>query len=375
VVLENPGAWKRNGVITFVLLVCNVLTHVSTGGIALILFLGLFLFSFLVKAIKYRKFPKFESIMFLLLVGLGIAALLPLMFVFPEIFTNFQQRIASFLNTVGHGPSFSATSLVLITAPVLLGLAAAVTYLYKKLTARVPQQRGGHLIDKKIYMAWILVMLVVLFLFLIMVPSTWQSRFEFHAFIPIALIVPFGLIALEFTLHQRQSGSEKKRNAIVGAIAAIFIFSSVYSATRTFPALGPSITDNQYHELVYIKENYIPGTINASGMMAVNISGNQALYWVQYVLDMDTIGIGGLTGNETGPVYAILEIKNERSPFNPNVMLPWNPLLPYMIPFIELFMPARPPGPPLPAPRSGPLYDVPSPVFSGEYYAIVLLKA
>lgn len=66
---------------------------------------------------------------------------------------------------------------------------------------------------------------------------------------------------------------------LVIMVALIFAFSSYYTASESFDSLGPTITSDQYQELIKIKQDYLnnPNSVIVAGDF-------QTKYWVQYVL-------------------------------------------------------------------------------------------
>lgn len=61
---EDIKQWKRYGVLTLLLLCVNLLTHIYTGALAIVLFFALLSFSIMVKVIKTHKLPIYDTKIF-----------------------------------------------------------------------------------------------------------------------------------------------------------------------------------------------------------------------------------------------------------------------------------------------------------------------
>ncbi len=134
---ENTKKWKKYGVLTIVLLVCSIFTHIYTGILAVVLFVSLLLFNFSFKTYKTRKIHLFDlkilGVLGLLIFG-GLAALF---FLYPVMFSKFT-TVLSFLNnssTSGSdlGRGGSGNPLIFFTLPFILGIFATLTVLYNGL--------------------------------------------------------------------------------------------------------------------------------------------------------------------------------------------------------------------------------------------------
>jgi hypothetical protein len=175
-------------------------------------------------------------------------------------------------------------------------------------------------------MTLVLVVLAVL-------PSDYQERFIAMAFVPVALLVPLGLKLIENWISNRIPSKNRLKISIITVIAVLFAFSSFYTAAGTFSDMGPSISSDQYNELLQIKASYIPSEINSSSIILVD--DYHTGYWVQYVL-----GIQAETGNLTDvkqkypnqTIYGISMTRNG-SMSSTNYQYLWNPLFPYSFPF------------------------------------------
>ena len=134
-------------------------------------------------------------------------------------------------------------------------------------------------------MTLVLVVLAVL-------PSDYQERFIAMVFVPVALLVPLGLKLIEKWISKRLPSKKRFKLGIITIVAVLFAFSSFYTAAGTFSDMGPSISSDQYNELLQIKASYIPSEINSSSIILVD--DYHTGYWVQYVLGMQ-VETGNLT--------------------------------------------------------------------------------
>jgi hypothetical protein len=319
---ENLHEWKKYGILTFVFLLCSFFSHVYTAGIILILAFGLLIFHLVLKSIKTRSLPVFELKLFGIMIVLGTIIITLLIFLYPTTLSNFTNRFTSYLDSLlsislDHKNPFTKSYLVFVTIPYLIGILALSYYLYIGVKKREKNQ--SHIIISKIFI-------------LVIIPSNWQIRFLLLAFLPIALIVPLGLKYIELIISKRSSINFKSRQIIIGIIAFSFALSSLIQVVIFIPRMGPAITMEQYDELEDIKTNYIPSIVNDTGVIFV--SGYTFGYWVEFLLDMECI-TGNLSSqalNYIGrPIYGIFKILRVPVPFNPHLIHPWNPFLPYRI--------------------------------------------
>ncbi len=333
---ENLHEWKKYGILTFVFLLCSFFSHVYTAGIILILAFGLLIFHIVLKSIKTRSLPVFELKIIGIIIILGTIVVTLLIFIYPTTLSNFTNRFTSYLNSllnISLDPKnpFTRSYLVFVTIPYLIGILALSYYLYNGVKKRGKNQ-GNIIISKKTYLAWIYLILAILIFILVIIPSNWQDRFLLLAFLPIALIVPLGLKYIELIISKRSSINFKSRQIIIGIIAFSFALSSLIQVVIFIPRMGPAITMEQYDELEDIKTNYIPSIVNDTGVIFV--SGYTFGYWVEFLLDMECI-TGNLSSqalNYIGrPIYGIFKILRVPVPFNPHLIHPWNPFLPYRI--------------------------------------------
>jgi hypothetical protein len=110
--------------------------------------------------------------------------------------------------------------------------------------------------------------------------------------------------------------------------------SSFYSAAGAFSGLGPSISSDEYNNLLHIKTSYISNKIDPNGIIMVD--DYHTGYWVQYVLGMQ-VETGNLTELKARyPDRKIYGISLNHAQIN----IPktgsqelWYPFLPYSFPF------------------------------------------
>jgi hypothetical protein len=98
--------------------------------------------------------------------------------------------------------------------------------------------------------------------------------------------------------------------------------------------MGPSITTDQYNDLVKIKADYLNGKIDPNGIIVVN--DYHTGYWVQYVTGMhvetgNTNEIQAKYLNQS--IYALTLTENKQSGLKGGFEYSWDPLLPYSFPF------------------------------------------
>lgn len=330
---ENTKEWKKYGVITIILLLCNIFTHIYTGILAVVLFTALIVFNFVFKAYKTRKVHIFDVKVGLILGILIVGGLAVLFAVYPLMFSKFT-TVLSFMNSssTGSGPDLgrggSGNPIIFATLPFLLGAFATFTILYNKIKSR--KDIKSAIIDKKTYFAWLYIVMTSVLVILSVFPSIdsqYRGRFIMLAFVPIALMVPLGLKYIENRISKKYPSKNVLKMTVITTIAVLFAFSAFYSASGEFSGMGPSISTEQYNELVKLKGSIDNDTI-------VVVGDYHTGYWVQYVLGTQ-IATGNVDDvhqqypNET--VYAISLTENMQRGFG-NYQYTWNPLFPYSFP-------------------------------------------
>lgn len=350
---ENTKKWKKYGVLTIILLVCSMFTHIYTGIMAIVLFLSILVFSLVLKTYKTRKMQFFDikilgGLGFLIIIGLAVLfAIYPLMFSKLTTVLSFMNNSSS--SSLDMAMGGSSNPLIFLTLPFLLGIFATISVFYNGLKNRNDIKNG--IISKKTLLAGVYLVMTIVIILLSTLPSIdsqYQSRFIALAFVPIALIVPLSLKYIENWLSNKYPSKKGFKIALISIIAIIFAISSFYTAAGAFSNMGPSITTDQYNTLLQIKEKVVSGEIDPNGIILVD--EYHTGYWVQCVLGMQ-VETGNITElQEKYPnraIYAITLTENgngqshsdngngqpqPKEEFNYS----WNPLVPYSFPFLGI---------------------------------------
>lgn len=337
---ENTKKWKIYGILTVVMLVCSIFTHIYTGILAVVLFMSLILFNLIFRAYKTGKTLNFDLKVAGTVTIFIIGGLTVLFFVYPVMFSKFT-TVLSFVNNSASGAlnsprGMTASPIVFLTIPFILGIIVTINILYNGLKEKISLQNDN--IIKKTLLAMIyLVMAVVLIVLSIWpsISSDYKMRFLMLAFVPIALIVPLGLKLIEREISKKYPSKSGIKLGLIAIIAVIFAISGFYSASLEFSIMGPSITEEQYNALSTVKADYLQNKIDPNGIIVVN--DYHTGYWAQYMLGMqvetgntDEIqkkypnrAIYTLTLNGNGNLQSGPPMGNEYS---------WNPLFPYSFP-------------------------------------------
>ncbi|MGF7117515.1 glycosyltransferase family 39 protein [Methanobacterium oryzae] len=335
---ENTKNWKKYGILTIILLVCSIFTHIYTGILAVVLFVSLLLFNFGFKTYKTGKIHLFDLKILGLLGVLIIGGLAVLFVIYPVMFSKFT-TVLSFLNnssTSGSdlGRGGTGNPLIFFTLPFLLGIFAILTILYRGLKSKNNIQVS--VISKKTLLSWLYIVMTVVLVILSILPSIdsqYRGRFIMLAFVPIALLVPLGLKYIE-TWLSKKNASKGLKLGLIALIAIIFAMSSLYGATEEFSSMGPSISTEQYNSLLELKNSYLDGEIDSDGIIVV--SDYHTGYWAEYVLGMH-VETG--TADEVAQkysdktIYTLTLTESQQSGLKGGVEYSWNPLLPYSFPF------------------------------------------
>lgn len=282
---EDINQWKKYGVLTVLLLSVNLLTHIYTGALAVTLFFALLLFIIVVKTFKTRKLPIFDLKILGLSSALVFVCLAVLFLAYPVMYAKYG-TVISFFNsssTAIEGRSLSSpvSGLIFCSLPYLLGIAASVIILYRGFKEKI-SKTDSPIINKNNLLAWSYISLAIVLAILVIVPSSqYQSRFLLMAFLPIGLLVPLGLKFMETEFLIRFPSKKQATTIMVIAVAMIFAFSSYYTASESFKNLGPTITTDEYNELLAMKENFANVTNQNITILAADF---QTKYWVEYVL-------------------------------------------------------------------------------------------
>ena len=336
--LENPKEWKKYGTLAITILLCNIFTHIYTGILAVILFISLLLFNWALISYKTGKVEmkglKILGIVSILVIG-GLAVLFA---VYPYMFSKFT-TVLSFLNNSSTSSSNLAggnfvNPVIFLTVPFILGVLVTTNVLYKGIKEKIDLKRK--VICGSTLLAWAYLVMTVVLISLTVAPSVdsqYKSRFIELAFVPIALMVPLGLKFIENWFSKRYPSKRRLKLGLISLIAIIFAISSFYTATGEFSGMGPSITSDQYNNLVSLKENLTSHNIDTNGIILVN--DYHTGYWVEYVLGMQ-VETGNLSEIQkeypNRSIYAVTLTQNSQSQLKGSSEYSWNPLLPYSFP-------------------------------------------
>ncbi|MEG3225257.1 MAG: hypothetical protein BME94_07015 [Methanobacteriales archaeon Met13] len=220
-----------------------------------------------------------------LLTALVLGCFVTLFLVYPVMYSKFA-TVISFVNasvsatgtgTDGGRMSSSLNGMVFCSLPYLLGIFAALKILQKGLKEKVI---NPHKMNRNALLAWLYLSLAGVLAALSFLPSAeYQSRVLLMVFLPIARLVPLGIKYVGNEFLNKYPARKKATTILVIMVALIFAFSSYYTASASFDSLGPTITSDQYQELIKIKQDYLnnPHSIIVAGDF-------QTKYWVQYVL-------------------------------------------------------------------------------------------
>ncbi len=336
--MQNQGEWKKYGILAIAILLCNIFTHIYTGILAVILFISLLLFNWVLISYKTGKIEisnlKILGIVSILVIG-GLAVLFA---VYPYMFSKFI-TVLSFLNNSSTGGTNLAggnfvNPIIFLTVPFILGLLVTIYILYNGLKEKITVR---DVIRRRTLLAWVYLVMTAVLISLAVAPSVdsqYKSRFIELAFVPIALMVPLGLKFIENWLSKRYPSKKRLKLGLISLIAVIFAISSFYTAAGVFSSMGPSITSDQYNNLVSIKENLTSNNIDTNGIILVD--DYHTGYWVEYVLGMQ-VETGNLSEIQkeypNRAIYAVTLTQNSQSQLKGNSEYSWNPLLPYSFPF------------------------------------------
>ncbi|BDZ71883.1 hypothetical protein GCM10025861_24000 [Methanobacterium petrolearium] len=282
---EDLKQWKKYGILTVLLLCVNLLTHIYTGALAVCLFFSLLVFSILVKSFKMHKLPIFDLKILGLLSFMVLIFLAVLFMVYPVMYTKYG-TVLSFFNsssttTEGGSVSSPVSGIIFLSIPYLLGVASSIIILWRGLKEEVINADLS-IISKNTLLSWVYISLTIILAVLVVIPSSqYQSRFLLMAFLPIGLLVPLGLKFIETELLVRYPTKKQITTLMVVLIAAIFAFSCYYTASESFNNLGPTITTDEYNELVAMKAIFANQTNQNIVILASDL---QTKYWVEYVL-------------------------------------------------------------------------------------------
>lgn len=277
--------WKKYGVLTVLFLCVNLLTHIYTGALAVTLFFALLFFSIVVKTFKSHKLPIFDLKIFGLCSVLVLVSLAVLFLVYPVMYAKYG-TVLSFFNsssTVNGAGSMSSpvSGMIFCSIPYLLGIAASLIILYRGLKENIIPA-DSHLFNRNTLLSWGYLSLAAVLAVLVIIPSSqYQSRFLLMAFLPIGLLIPLGLKFMETELLVRYPSKKRVTTVLILLVAVVFAFSCYYTASESFNNLGPTITTDEYNELMIMKAEFVNATDQNIVILAADF---QTKYWVEYVL-------------------------------------------------------------------------------------------
>ena len=332
--LENSRKWHKYGVITVILLLCSILTHIYTGMLAVVIFVSLLIFNIAITKYKTDKLPVFDLKIFGIMGLLIIGAFFVMFTVYPIMLSKFTTVISFFNGTssINTGIENSINLTVLLTIPFLLGIYATIKILYTGIIDKNTIEKI--VINKKTLLSLAYLIMTAVLIILSVVPSDYQSRFLAMVFVPIALITPLGLKLIESWLSKNFPEKNIFKIALISIISIIFVMSSFYTAAGAFSGLGPSISSDEYNNLVNIKTNHLSNDIDPNGIIMVN--DYHTGYWVQYVLGMQ-VETGNLTELKAKypdrKIYGISMSQAQISRTISSSQELWYPFFPYSFPF------------------------------------------
>jgi hypothetical protein len=310
---EDINQWRKYGVLTILFLCLNILTHIYTGAVAVTLFFSLLIFSMAFKTYKIRKLPLFDLKILGILSALVLGFFAVLFLTYPVMYAKYGAVLSSFINSsttqtgvTARGVSSPVSEIIFLSLPYLLGIAASLVILYRglkeKITTVIPTKMDKNPVkmdktisdnnkapDKIIYakmnkntlLSWVYISLAVLLAVLVLIPaSDYRSRFLLIAFLPVGLLVPLGLKFVETEFLGRYY-RKTPITILIAGVAMIFAFSCFYTASESFNNLEPTITSEQYNELLEVKASFANVT---NENMVIVASDFQNKYWVEYVL-------------------------------------------------------------------------------------------
>ncbi|MCK9150714.1 hypothetical protein [Methanobacterium alcaliphilum] len=147
------------------------------------------------------------------------------------------------------------------------------------------------------------------------ISSEYQARFLLLSFVPIALLVPLGLRYMESVFTAKKPYYKTTISLLVIGISLIFAFSSFYTASATFSSIGPSISEQQYDELLAIKENATSMGINENTILVS--SDFTSYYWIEYVFDQE-VQLNNIQNNDSNQSFYYISVDGDNGKENNN---------------------------------------------------------
>jgi hypothetical protein len=329
---ENIGDWKKYGVLTIIFLLINMLTHIYTGSVSILIFLVMLVFTFVFKSYKNRSLAKFE----LKILGLISAAVV---IVLGILFTVYPIMLNKFITVLSLGNSQSQTTMnfmqtqsnngvIFLTVPFILGILVLLKIFYDKLKTK---ELSSELLSSVFYL--IIAITVIILSVAPIGDHSYQNRFLLLGFVPLSLISPLCLKLLDIKLTKIKTIKGIKLG-LAAIIIAIFLISSVYASSESFSSMKPTITDEQYNTLMEAKNNYVGTKIDSNGILMGSM-----IYWSEYILGLETAE-GNITEIQkkypNRKIYSVSLSMNRDGMFNDiNENRTMNPLIQYLIQYLS----------------------------------------
>jgi hypothetical protein len=323
---ENIENWKKYGVLTIVFLLINMLTHIYTGSVSILIFLSLLLFSFVFKTYKNKSLAKFE-LKILGLISLTIVAVLGVLFSLYPIMLNKFMTILSLNSSQSQDTmnlmSSNNNEVIFLTIPFILGILVLLKIFYDKLkTKKISEE----LLSSVFYL--IISIIVIILSITPISDHSYQSRFLLLSFLPLSLVSPLCLKLLEIKLKTIKG----IKLGLASIIILIFLISSVYASSESFSGMKPTITDDQYNTLMEVKNDYVGTKIDSNGILMGSM-----IYWPEYILGLDVSNENMNEIQKKYPnrkIYSVsLNMGMDRNMNNDKTVL--NPLIQYLIQYLS----------------------------------------
>lgn len=268
------------------------------------------------------------------LVG-GLVVVMLLVLLIPPLAQNFSKVLGFITDFWNDNPANitddTNTFVVFITAPFVFG--------FLTLTRNIIESTEVSLVGdckekelQRLFMSITVAFLAVI-IFLLGSPifeGSWRMRFILLAFVPISLVSPLALLVVEDVIA---NVLEKRKHLQLAthSIAALMVLATLVSALTFVPTMGPTITEEQYDELVRINEvvfgeqHLVSNEVFVAAAFGMN-------YWIQLVFDQEAISPAQFEAevNQTSEVtyYYLVTITQVAQPFNPPQSQPYSPFFP-----------------------------------------------
>jgi hypothetical protein len=329
---ENIVDWKKYGVLTTIFLLINMLTHIYTGSVSILIFLVMLVFTFVFKSYKNRSLAKFE-LKILGLISAGVALVLGILLTLYPIMLNKFITVLSLGNSQSQAnmnfmQAPSNNGVIFLTIPFILGILVLLKIFYDKVKTK---EVTGELLSSVFYL--IIAITVIILSIAPIGDHSYQNRFLLLGFVPLSLISPLCLNLLNIKLTKIKTIKGIKLG-LASIIIAIFLISSVYASSESFSSMKPTITDEQYNILMEVKNNYVGTKIDSNGILMGSM-----IYWSEYILGLETAD-GNITEIQkkypNRKIYSVSLSMNRDGMFNDiNENRTMNPLIQYLIQYLS----------------------------------------